>query len=378
MRLVVDGEIYHRQRVGGISRIYNEVLPRICDLDPNFDITLLTDGQLRQPVPIHLGIKHRDMPAYKNVLRPGRLWGKTVCRIKQATRNWWTKPDQASIWQATLYTPPPKWPGRFVVMFHDLMEERYPQWFTTPSHDRLRETKRICARTADAIICNSEVTRQDVCSFYGISKSKTHVVRLAAAPHFRRLPENVLEESQRSAPRVILFIGNRSRYKNFAFLLRSFGSWSERNDMLLVIVGAPLTASEQAQVTELALDDCVNVLSWIDDSDMCMLYNTAAAFVYPSVHEGFGIPLLEALACGCPIVASRIASTLEVAGDLPFYFAPEEENEFHVSLSAAIRHGRTEDRVLAGIRHAQSFSWDATARQFLTIYRELADWRGSV
>jgi alpha-1,3-rhamnosyl/mannosyltransferase len=115
----------------------------------------------------------------------------------------------------------------------------------------------------------------------------------------------------------------------------------------------------------------VQVLTDVDDQTLCQLYNQALGLVYPSLYEGFGIPLLEAMACGCPIVASRISSTIEVAGDCPIYFDPTEEDDLLNALDIALSQGRNSERIQTGLEKVKSYSWDKTAAQTLKIYRSV-------
>ena len=104
---------------------------------------------------------------------------------------------------------------------------------------------------------------------------------------------------------------------------------------------------------------------------MCYLYNRALAFIYPSLYEGFGIPLLEAMACGCPIVASRIPSTIEVAGDCPVYFNPNDVEELISALDIIIPEGRNSKRTRSGLERVKKYSWQKTAEQTLEVYHSL-------
>ena len=113
------------------------------------------------------------------------------------------------------------------------------------------------------------------------------------------------------------------------------------------------------------------LLSHPDNEKICVLYNQASAYIYPSLYEGFGIPLLEALACGCPIVASRIPSTIEVAEDCPVYFEPKNIDTLVSALDVITTEGRSSKRVELGLKHFHKFSWDITARETLNVYREL-------
>lgn len=372
MRLVLDGEIWQRQRVGGISRVYNEVLPRLCDLDPSLTVTVITDGPLKQAPPDHAGITHHSMPAYNKVLRPGRLWLGPTRRLKRATRDWWTRPDRTTVWQPTYYTPPMEWPGRFALLVHDLIEERFPDFFDLPRHHSLRQLKQICGRKADLVLCVSKTTQQDVVEFLQVPEAKTQVVTLAASQTFRQLPQAELSLSlPLPGDPFFLYVGNRSAYKNFEFLLRSYAAWPQRREIALVVVGSKFN-QELAVINEMGISDRVFSYQNVDDATLCKLYNLAQAFIYPSLHEGFGIPLLEAMACGCPIVASRIPSTLEVAGQIPFYFDPRDTDELQAALAAASEPNSRPERGRAGTAHARGYTWDQTARQFLAGYRQVA------
>jgi alpha-1,3-rhamnosyl/mannosyltransferase len=103
------------------------------------------------------------------------------------------------------------------------------------------------------------------------------------------------------------------------------------------------------------------------------LYNQAVALVYPSLYEGFGIPLLEAMACGCPVIASRIPSTVEVAGEQPIYFEPVHLESLLAAFDLALAEGRNSERVRTGLEHAQDFSWDKTSSQVLEVYHALSN-----
>jgi glycosyltransferase involved in cell wall biosynthesis len=117
-------------------------------------------------------------------------------------------------------------------------------------------------------------------------------------------------------------------------------------------------------------------MSGVDDAALCRLYNHASAFVYPSLSEGFGIPLLEALACGCPVAASRIPSTEEVAGDCAHYFDAADPDGFRAALEAALAEGRDPAAVGRRLGRAVQFSWDRTAAETLAVYRRASGQAG--
>lgn len=370
MKLIVDGEIYRRQVKGGISRIYNEVLPRLCELEPMLEIKILTDGRLKQALPRHPRISHHRMPPYHRYFRPGRLWKPLVTELKLTTRRWQTGETTNALWQATYYTPPKRWSGAFIVFFHDLLEEHFPEFFNLPRHDHIRNRKRVCAQKADIIICNSHTTQRDVCSYYGVPEEKTRVVTLAMSDIFHPLsPEE--QSLQYGGRPFILFVGNRSPYKNFDFLLQAYSTWPGRDDIDLLVVGPAWTQEEITRLRKLGIAGSVQLQEYVSDEVLCNLYNQAKAFIYPSFYEGFGIPLLEAMACGCPIVASVIPSTQEVAADYPHYFQLTDSRGLQDALDRALRAGREDKKLDAARRHASHFSWQVTAQQMLSIYKEI-------
>ena len=168
-----------------------------------------------------------------------------------------------------------------------------------------------------------------------------------------------------------LVIGGRYLYKNFNGLIQAHSVWAHREEVALVVVGSPWSVDEEKRLAELGIRDRVHLLTEADDETLCHLYNQAAAFVYPSLYEGFGIPLLEAMACGCPVIASRIPSTIELAGGCPIYFEPTELDGLVNALDVALSEGCNSERVRAGIERVKRYSWDRVAAQTLEVYRTL-------
>jgi glycosyltransferase involved in cell wall biosynthesis len=258
-----------------------------------------------------------------------------------------------------------------VVTVVDMIQEKIPHLFADARNDRLRERKRQCIQSAQAVICISETTRQDVLSIYGLPPERTHTVYLAHTTDFKLLNGGGYSPGKLVPEPFVLYVGARDEYKNFHRLIRAFQIWKGSQDIRLLAVGLPWTEEEQLLISELGLEGIVQVESRVDDAFLCWLYNHAMAFVYPSLYEGFGIPLLEAMACGCPIIASRIQSTREIAGEIPIYFDPVDIEEQVAALKQCVLEGRSSSRVKRGIDKASQFSWDRTAQKTLEIYKSL-------
>jgi glycosyltransferase involved in cell wall biosynthesis len=369
-QVVVDGAIFQSQARGGISRLFSEILPRMCEMDDSLHISLLTQGRLMQSLPEHRHIEHRSVPAFERYLRPNCVWQSVLPRIKRFMYNLWTGTGEGKIWHSTYYTMPEKWVGYSVATVHDMVFELFPQFYSGPNFDLFRQRKRLSVQRADAVICVSDTTRQDVLRLYELDADKVHVVHNACSDIFRRLDGTEVPASSQIEQPFLLYIGNRARYKNFDVLAKAYSLWHRRKEVALVLVGGKsFSESEQQLMEKLAIAKQVKLLSNIDDETLCCLYNRALAFVYPSIYEGFGMPLLEAMACGCPIIASCIPSTVEVAGNSPIYFDPSEEDNLLNALDTALSEGRNSERIQAGLERVKFYSWDKTAAQTLEVYR---------
>lgn len=372
MEVVVDGIIYQLQSHGGISRVFSEILPRMCSINDSLHVQILTQGSLKQPLPKHKNITSCSIPYIDHYPYPKQLWIHIINSVNKITHNLKAGRGKNKIWHSTYYTIPQKWSGHSVATVHDMVFERFPQFYNGPKFDLFRQRKRLSVQQADAVICVSDTTRQDVLRFYDLDKNRVHVVPNACSIVFRHMDSNELPKTHQIKQPFLLYLGNRARYKNFDVLVKAYSLWPHREDVSLILVGGkPISESEQQLIEELEITTQIKVLKDADDETLCCLYNNALAFVYPSIYEGFGIPLLEAMACGCQIIASRIPSTIEVAGEYPIYFEPEDVNDLLRALDVAIFERPNPERIKLGFETAKSYSWDKTAAQTLQIYQKI-------
>jgi glycosyltransferase involved in cell wall biosynthesis len=254
-----------------------------------------------------------------------------------------------------------------------MIHERFLDLFSGPGNDQFREEKRRCVQEADAVICISETTLQDVLRFYKLDSNSTYVVPLACSDFFRQINQRGDHSETLTKQPFLLYVGSRAHYKNFDRLIHAYSVWGDRKKVALVVVGSPWSADEELRLAELGILDCVHLLTDVDDEELCQLYNQAAAFVYPSLYEGFGIPLLEAMACGCPVIASHVPSTIEVAGECPIYFEPMEVDELVNAFDVALSEGRDSERTEVGLERVKQYSWAKTAAQTLEVYRKISE-----
>jgi len=275
------------------------------------------------------------------------------------------------IWHSTYFTDSEHWHGRRVVTVHDMIYELFPELFSSDADESLKQAKKRCVNAADAIICVSKATQDDLLNYYGNHlKDRTWVVPNGYSMLFKQ--EIFSSPFETALPRgFILYIGSRNAHKNFKWFLETYASWEKKHDFHLLIVGGLWSSDELNLIDRLKISGNLHLMEHIDDRQLCYLYNQAAAFVHPSLYEGFGIPILEAMACGCPVVASRIPTTVEIAQNHPFYYEKQDQDGLIQALELAIITSKTSDRIRFGLSHAQNYSWHETARKTLQVYREI-------
>jgi glycosyltransferase involved in cell wall biosynthesis len=383
LHIVADTYIYELQRAGGISRFYSELFSRLCKLEADISIDLISFGKLLQSLPSHPKIHHTPISPLWNslhLLRPRSRWQPLVARVRQMRLDA-VQGSPPSIWHSTYYTEPSSWKGKKAITVYDMIDELFPDPSRQPKMVKsFQETKKQQVSTADAIICISNTTRQDIHDIYNIPLCQINVVPLAYNQQaFYPLPEDTLwSDEDRLAHQAlslkkpyILYVGGRTGYKNFTEFIKAYSVWSARSEVDLVLAGPPWNRTERSLIETASIHDNVHFLTNVNDAVLRHLYNGAQAFVYPSLYEGFGIPLLEAMACKCPIVASRIPSFVEIAEDYPVYFDPYRVDELLVSLDTALNNRRSGQLMKRRESILPKFSWSKTAEAYLNIYRQM-------
>ncbi len=371
MEIVVDGIAYEKLTMRGVSRIFTETLPRMCDMSKDVRFALLTTNISRHPLvlPSHPQIKHVSRFGAQRFFQ-GRWLAKVKNDVRrQIFRNLSLQTPALAIWHSTYYTLPYQWQGYNVLTVPDMIYELFPQLFNHPLDEPFRVQKQRCIEEADIIICISQSTADDLHAYYHFTRNKpTYVVPLACNDVFRRLSDIENRYSPPTEKKFILYVGSRYHYKNFDQFLRAYSAWELNSEVDLVVVGGNWNKTERILINNLRLEESIHLLTSVEDDELNYLYNVALFFVYPSLYEGFGLPLLEAMRCGCPIVASKIPSTVEVAGNSPTYFEPNNLDAFVDALTTAAKLGRDSHQVQLGLKRSLDYSWEKSARITLDIY----------
>jgi glycosyltransferase involved in cell wall biosynthesis len=288
-------------------------------------------------------------------------------------------PD-AALFHATEHLLLPLREVSTILTVHDLIFRRLPQHHKRLNRWYLNLTMPLYCRRATHIIAISEQTRQDVVSAYEIPTEKITVIYEAADPRFRaQSPEAVARARglHHLPERYVLFVGTIEPRKNLVRLLTAFERLhAEGLTDALVIVGRRgwLTGDFDAALERSAARPAVLFPGFVPDEDLPAIYAGAQALVLPSLYEGFGLPVLEAMACGAPVACSNNSSLPEIAGEAALLFDPAEVDSICDALRRTLRDPELQAHLRdAGLRQANRFSWERTAQETLAVYRRLAD-----
>ena len=285
---------------------------------------------------------------------------------------------QAELFHATEHLLPylPHIPT--VLTVHDLVFERYPEYHKIWNYRYLHTAMPLYCARASAIIAISECTRNDIVSRYGIPANKITVIPEAAAPRFVPCPVEQVEAARQRyglPPRYLLTVGTLEPRKNLTRLVDACGPlFCEGVVDALVIVGSKgwLYEGFFQHLETLAWRDKIILPGFVAEEDLPALYTGATVAVQPSLYEGFGLPVLEAMACGAPVCASSASCLPEVGGEAARYFHPENRAEMTGVVRAVLRDAALREQMrAAGLARAGRFSWANTAKQTVALYEQV-------
>lgn len=368
MNILFDGQVFGLQRYGGISRYVVELTTALAEL---------ADVRVGIVAPLH--INSLLASSSETISFPSWFVPKWRQSIRRTLDVLMTEPQLAlrrcDVLHATYYLRHrrPYGASRLVVTVHDMIHELFPDSFRPD--DPTRELKRTAVLAADHVICVSENTRQDLCRLLRVPFDRTSVVHHGVA---------ALDYSVETGPSrlpgglpYLLFVGVRGGYKNFSTLLRAVaGSQALRSRFRIVAFGGgSMTTGEREEIVSLGLSDGAVLHVVGDDAALTAMYRSAACFVCPSRYEGFGMPLLEAMAASCPVVCASASSLPEVAGPAAEYF-DVSASDADLALAAAIEHvvddsARHAALVGLGRTRAATFTWRQTALRTLHSYENV-------
>jgi glycosyltransferase involved in cell wall biosynthesis len=250
-------------------------------------------------------------------------------------------------------------------MIHELYENQFSKDDPTIKH------KHLSINAADAIICVSENTKKDIIKIYDVPEEKIWVVYHGGSLNKFKFFEidKYMKENLLKKP-YLLYVGNRDGYKNFLFLLNVYATNFADDFNLLCFGGGNFNENELSLINKFNLLDKVIHVNG-SDYFLATLYKKAFCFVYPSLYEGFGIPPLEAMSLGCPVIASETSSIPEVVGNGGILFDPFSEEDLIRSIDSLMNNKIRSQLILKGFQQERKFSWDKTASETLNVYKSI-------
>jgi glycosyltransferase involved in cell wall biosynthesis len=268
---------------------------------------------------------------------------------------------------------------KLVVTMHDLTFMRLPQRYPLARRLYMQAVTRASALAANAIITPSQTVRHEVIERLRFRAERVVAIPEAAASNYVPVPRAQIEEVRARCglpERYVLSVGSLEPGKNRARLLRAVAALRDKGiDCTVVIVGQPAWMYEQDYdlVRELGLSGRVIFLGYVPDRDMPALYSGATLFAFPSLYEGFGLPVLEAMACGTPVVTSNVSATAEVANDAALLVDPLHTQAIVTAIEALLSDDSLRsDLRERGLRRASEFSWERAAHETLLLYELVA------
>jgi len=346
MKVFYDNQAFLMQKFGGISRYFCELMKHSKGL---FDYSvggIFSDNHYACELGFHKPfIVKRNFKGKRRLLK----WlskGDSIKKLK----------DNCDVMHPTYYDDylTRKTNKPLVITVHDMIHELFPAGFTDyPNKKNLLER-------STQIIAISQNTKRDILKFYPkISEEKISVI-------YHGTSWDILEDKERQS--YILFTGDRTFYKNFNNFIYAVAPLLEKYNLQLKCTGKPFTNSENDLLKQQKIFDRTSV-QFANEEELKELYANALCFVFPSLYEGFGIPILEAFACGCPLILSNTSCFPEIAGDAGIYFEPKSVDNMREKIEIVICSESLRKTLASkGFERLKAFSWQKCAEQTAKVY----------
>ena len=344
--------------VGGTEIYLRELLTALAKLDHANEYLVFTNLETQADLVPKQANFHWKPQAVHARFRPARiLWEQIVLPIEAARH-------RLDVLFNPGFTAPLFSPCRQVTVFHDLQHKRHPEYFRWFDLPFWRFLLWAAAHRSNRLIAVSEATRSDLLEFYRIPKNRVAVVHHGVEPAFSQLDRSRTES-------YLLCVSTLHPHKNLQRLIRAYGR--TKRDFRLILAGLRGFHAEAIErlIDELGLRDSVQITGWVPREELYSLYARARAFIYPSTFEGFGMPVLEAMAAGIPVACSDIPPLREVAGDAALFFDPVNEEAIASAIERLINDVSLQESLShAGRERSHGFTWQRSAEQTLQALLE--------
>lgn len=359
--ILFDNQIFNAQKFGGISRYFHE-------LTKSNNSSIHSFKRIENNVLIYPEESFFDNfeKKIKNKLNLKTSNQRSV-KISKGLKNI-LQFDDYDVFHPTYYDPyfleyvnKP-----FVLTVYDMIHEIYPEYFKL--NDDTFFNKKILCEHASKIIAISETTKNDIINFYNIDPRKIVVTLLGS--NFHLINDTPIDID---IERYMLYTGNRTIYKNFYFMvLNLVDLFKQDKNLKLICTGYDFNDLEILFLKQLGIYKNVIHIKINDDSQLSWLYKNAICFIFPSVYEGFGFPILEAFASGCPVVSSNGGSLIEIGGKAASFFNPKNSNEFKTKLTEVLYNKDIRDNMIEnGFIEYKKYSWEKCRSETIKVYNSL-------
>lgn len=363
---------------GGIGRYTRELVQALAAIDDRETYHLFY-GKMpaHPPVPHPLPQKTNFHlhPAPLNERWLYRLW----YRLQLPLPIQWFTGELDLFHSPDFVLPPVRGSIPTLLTVHDLSFVHHPETFTPKLVNYLNRVVPASIQRATHILADSQSTKRDLIQLWQIPEQKITVLYSGVSPHFQPITENKYIRALRSKYNLgdqpyLLSVGTVQPRKNYQMLIRAFQPIAQKWHHNLVIAGSKGWLSDQiwAEVAAQGLEERVKLIGFVTDAEMPALYTAASLFLFPSLYEGFGFPLLEAMACGVPIITANSSSLPEVAGEATLQLSPHDQQSWTTSIHQLLQDKARRTKMVAdGFRQVRQFSWQKAARQLLALYQTI-------
>lgn len=358
----------------GIGRTVRGLVSALAQLDSKTDYRLFVAGANTKSLPPQLASNFAYRPSHISPKWWARIWHRA--QIPYAIENIL---GNISLYHATDFVLPPiHKKTKSIVTIHDLSYIRVPETASPSLKAYLDAVVPRSLHRATHIHAVSEMTRQDIISLYQIPPEKISVIFNAVEPHFKPITPTQELFTKYNIPNVpyIITVGTVQPRKNYSRLVKALAQLRTKHDIHLVVVGGNGWLEDEfyATIRNTKMTDYVHLTGFVADKELPALYTGAQMMVFPSLYEGFGIPILEAMACGVPVVSSNTSSLPEVAEDAALLIDPYSVDEIHNALERVITdQNLCKTLIQSGLKQALKFTWEQSAKQLLGLYGQLLE-----
>lgn len=377
MRIIIDGVVYSATPNGGVYNYFNELIPRLATF-PNTEVEIFVPNvSTAPPQAPGISVKHHVLPTghwfpegkVKRYLGNTKRWMEA-----QIVRARMRGIGKQSVFHTTAFTVSPWKNLPRITTIYDMISEILTPDLQLEHIVTMREGKLRAIRNSERLIAISQCTKDDLCKVYGIASNRVDVIHFGVNHSFFSNTGTVEQQKKiRTKYNLdrpyVLYVGGRLHHKNFPLFAEAYAKSHARKECALAVAGFPFEEHETALIKKLGIEKDIRWMPYLTD-ELPAVYRMAEYFVFPSLYEGFGLPLIEAMVADCPVAASNTGPFPELAGNAALYFDPHSPVSMRQALDKMMEKNVREEFRARGRVQCRRFSWDNAAKLTMDTYRK--------